>query len=204
METKEVIKVVEKKVETAIEQVRSVEITDDASLTAGTEMLANVKKLAKFVTQEKEKITKPMNEALKAARALFAGPEKLLIDAESTLKGKIITYTNEVERKRREAEAKIAARVEKGTMKAETALGKIADLEVEKKAVHTEAGSAKISVVRKVHFTEVTELSAEDVAFLAKEGYLVWDEPFARKQALAGLKVPGVEVYEDKQVSVGV
>ena len=204
METKEVVKVVEKKVENATSQVSEIAITDETSLTAGTEMLANVKKLAKFVTGEKEKITKPMNEALKAARALFAGPEKRLADAESTLKGKIIAYTNEVEKKRKEAEAKIAARVEKGTMKAETALGKIADLEVEKKAVHTEAGSAKISVVRKVHFTEVTELSAEDVAFLAKEGYLVWDEPFARKQALAGLKVPGVEVYEDKQVSVGV
>lgn len=204
METKEIVKVVEKKVETAIEQVRSVEITDDASLTAGTEMLANVKKLAKFVTQEKEKITKPMNEALKAARALFAGPEKLLIDAESTLKGKIITYTNEVERKRREAEAKIAARVEKGTMKAETALGKIADLEVEKKAVHTEAGSAKISVVRKVRFQPIMELDSTAIAKLARGGYLVWDEVKARKDALAGIEVPGAEVYEDKQVSVGV
>ena len=204
METKEVVKVVEKKVENATSQVSEIAITDETSLTAGTEMLANVKKLAKFVTGEKEKITKPMNEALKAARALFAGPEKRLADAESTLKGKIIAYTNEVEKKRKEAEAKIAARVEKGTMKAETALNKVADLEVEKKAVHTEAGSAKISVVRKVRFQPIMELDSTAIAKLARSGYLVWDEVKARKDALAGIEVPGAEVYEDKQVSVGV
>lgn len=204
METKEVVKVVEKKVENATSQVSEIAITDETSLTAGTEMLANVKKLAKFVTGEKEKITKPMNEALKAARALFAGPEKRLADAESTLKGKIIAYTNEVEKKRKEAEAKIAARVEKGTMKAETALGKIADLEVEKKAVHTEAGSAKISVVRKVRFHELKTLTPDMLYALAQGGFLEWNEVAARKAALDGNLALGVEVYEDKQVSVGV
>ena len=197
-------KVIEQKVENALAIVeRHLVIQTDEQLTEVVEIATNIKKLSKFVTAEKEKITKPLNDALKAARTLFAPYEANLAEAEAKLKTAMVKYHNEQEAKRKLDEERIAARVEKGTMTEKTAVKKIEDLGTEKKTVTVENGAVQFKQVRKVRFSSISHLKEEEMVWLARNGYIVWDEVKTRKDALAGTVIPGVEVYEETSSSIG-
>ena len=51
-----------------------------------------MKQLGEKVTTRKEEITKPMNEFLKSARALFKPLEQMCAEAESTVKDAVLTF----------------------------------------------------------------------------------------------------------------
>lgn len=83
--------------------------------------LRSVKALAKVVEEKRTAITGPMNAALKAVNNLFRAPTTYLEQAESTLKGAMLTYDREQQRKADEARraAEKAAREERERIEAE-------------------------------------------------------------------------------------
>ena len=173
-------------------------VDSDEELTQANNILSDLKKVKKQIKERKEDITKPLNEALKSARALFKPVEDDFDTAEATIKDKMLDYHTEQERKREEAEAKIEARREKGTFKEDTADKKLDELDEVETTVASNKGATTFKTVRKVRITDVSKVPVE---YLKTEKVMDALLTAVRKDALEGHQIAGVEVYEDKQVA---
>lgn len=157
-----------------------------------TELLSKINLAGDMIKARKEAITKPLNAALKSARDLFKPLEDAQSEAKRTVSQKMIAYQNEVEAKRRAEEAKIAARVEKGTLKVDTAVKKMGNLAPVENKVEAKSGSVTFKEVRVPKVVDETKVPRE---------YLVLDMVKIRKDALAGVEIPGVVVEVEKQLA---
>ena len=172
--------------------VNELSITNDSELAFATKALSGIKSFLKEVTAKEKEITKPLNEALKNARALFAPFKDSAKEAETLVKKKMIVYQNELEKKRREAEEKEAAKVEKGSIKPETAVRHLE--EVAKPETHVKEGSASVT------FKKVKDFEVEDVSKLPVE-YLLANEVAIRKAMREGVELEGVRYFEKDVIS---
>lgn len=166
-------------------------ITTAEENASATELKAKLNETKKQIKERKDEITKPLNVALKSARDLFAPIEESFEKAERILAGKLIAYKQKVEAETRATEEKLAARVEKGTMKLETAERKIEALPTIQKTVQTDHGRVQFRKIKKVRITN------QDIV---PDQYWVIDEVKLRKDVLAGIPVPGAEWYEEEIV----
>ncbi|MCZ4315135.1 hypothetical protein O4H66_17145 [Comamonadaceae bacterium G21597-S1] len=94
--------------------------SDDMLEVAAVDLRA-VKALQKRVEEQRTSITGPLNQAVKAVNDLFRAPAQYLLDAEGKLKGAMLTYTTEQQRRAEEARRKAeeAARIERERLAAE-------------------------------------------------------------------------------------
>ena len=201
--TQEVVQVVEGKVKNAVAAVAELKIKDDEGLTEATTLLTNVKKLSKWLTGEKEKIVKPMREAMNAARGLFAPLEDQVEDAEKKIKSAMITYQTKKEAEQKKKEESIEKRVESGQLKEETGVRKLEELGELKSNVKVETGAAAFKKVKTVRVLDKDKVPDE---------YWIIDMVTLRSAALTASKtqdklgevIPGVEVYEEMGVAASV
>lgn len=158
-------------------------ITTPEDVSKGEETLRQIKVAETAITARKEEITRPLMKALASARDLFKPFELTLGDAKKVIKAKILAYTTEAEEKARLEEERINKRVEKGTMKAETALGKLEDLDNKKVKTNTRT-LVKVRIVDEASVPR--EWCTPDLARIT--------EAVLRQGAV----IPGVERYEEK------
>lgn len=152
---------------------------------------AKLKDIGKQIKERKEGITKPLNEALKSARELFAPLETKFEFAEKLVGRKLLDYKQKVDEEARAKEAKIAAQFEKGNIKAETAERKIDQIERVEKTVQTDHGTVQFRRIKKVRIINESEVP---------DSYWILDMVAIRKDALAGILTKGVEIYEEEIV----
>lgn len=126
------------------------QVASEDDLKSVAEKIKGVKLLKKFITEQKEKYTAPAKAIIAEAREQYDPYIKVCENAEETLKGRAKTYMLEQERKAKIEEDRIAARVEKGTLKPETAMRKMEALPEVQKTVRSDAGSALRMSKRKV------------------------------------------------------
>lgn len=170
-------------------------ISDQKGLEDATDILARIKQMAKIIKERKEKITKPLNDALRSARELFAPFEQRTDEAERVVKGKILTYQQEVNRKAAEEEAKIAKKVEEGKIKFETGAKKIEQIERVENKVEGKKGFVQMRKIKKFEITDAGKLPRK---------YLVPDMVAIREDAVKnGIEIPGVRVYEEETLAGG-
>jgi len=169
------------------------QVTTEPELKAVTDKIKSIKMLGKFVKAEKEKYTHPAQQIINEARAKYLPYEKLCAEAERQLKIKADTYMTKVENERRAKEEAIAKRAEKGNIKEETAVRKMEELGEEKKSINTGSAQIQRAMVPKAFITDPEKVPHE-----------YWDlnEARAKKAALAGANVPGVEVRQVSQMSI--
>lgn len=189
---------VKRKATIAVNRANEIEINSDESLESATDILKEVKDASKVVKNRKEEITKPLNDALKSARDLFRPIEKDLQEGESIIKKKMLDYEKEIEAKRAEEAAKYEERVEKGTMRTDTAMKKMDDLETVGSNVKGEKGSANFRTVRTVKVVDPKKIPLK---YLMNEKVLAAIASAVRTDVLNGTKVDGVEIVEEKQVA---
>lgn len=127
-------------------------------------VLSEINKIADKASNEKSKIVAPLNEALKVERQRWAPVEDACKSAVSIIKAKMGAYQRALHAENIAKEAKIMARVEKGTLLPMTSVNKLAALPDAKASVCTNAGSIQWSVVKK--------LVIENVLLVPKE-YLI-------------------------------
>lgn len=158
--------------------------------------LSQINKVGDEIAEKKNAIMRPLLDATKSTRELFKPLEDSVTSAVNTIKRKLIDYRTEQEKKANEAKAKIEARVEKGTIKVETAVKKLNEAPTLEKSVGTDEGAVQYKTVRKARVIDAKKVPAE---------YLIVDEPKVKKAALAlqglGELIPGVEVYEEKEIA---
>ena len=182
----------------SVNRANDVIIDSPESLAAATDILKAIKDAGKVVKARKEEITKPLNDALKSARDLFRPIEADLATGERIIKDKMLDYTNEVEAKRAAEAAKLEARVERGTMRTDTAMRKMDDLETVDSTVKGAKGSVNFREVRKV---KIVDPKAIPLKYLMNEKVLDALRAAVRTDVLNGTKVEGVEIVIEKQVA---
>lgn len=189
---------VKRQVTTISNQAGDLFIDSQESLSQATDILSKIKTASKDVKKRKEEITKPLNEALKSARSLFKPIEDDLASAERTIKDKMLDYSNEVERKAAEQAAKLEDRVERGTMRTDTAMRKMDEIETLGTQVQGEKGSVQFRTVRNIKIVDPTKIPLK---YLMNEKVLAAISAAVRTDVLNGTKVDGVEIVEERQVA---
>lgn len=185
-EDKEVA-VIEKEVSPIIAKAEELKVTDQKSMESATKMLSELNKQKDRITEEKEKVTKPLNEALRAERNRWKPIETVLETAIGFLRNSISNWQTAEIKRAREEEAKIAARTGegKGKIKVETAVAKINEIERPNEKVVSDSGMVK--------FREDKVLKIWDETMIPRE-YLLINEAKILADLKAGKNVPGCEL----------
>lgn len=172
----------------------SLTIASQDDYAAATDLVAQLKDRGSKIKILKESITKPANEILRNTRAMFAPVEAQHANAEAIIKTKLLDYKRQVDAAAREAEAKIAAKVEAGRMRLDTAEKKLDTIERVENTTRGKIGEVQVRTIKKVRIV--------DAALLPRE-YLVPDEVAIRRDALGGKTIPGVETYNEDIIAAG-
>jgi len=119
--------------EEILDGVKAFSLDTKEDLEFAAEILAESKGRYKKLDEKEKEITRPMNEALKAARALFKKPKSFYVDVEKILKEKIGEY-HLAEAERNETAMKLAAEAHAEGNNEQTSteiakIGRVADLE---------------------------------------------------------------------------
>ena len=180
----------QKKVSALASQVESLEIVDATSMQSGVVILSNMNKYMDSVKEQKEKLTKPINESLKNIRAMFKPLETTYEIAIEALRGKMTKFQTESVAKAKIEEQKIADRVGSGTghLKIETAIKQIEKVETPEKEISTTSGLVQFVETKKF---EVTNLAAVPV------DYILPNEVAIRNAMKLGKEIPGVRYYTE-------
>lgn len=189
---------VKRQVTTISNQAGDLTIDSNESLSQATDILSKIKTASKDVKSRKEEITKPLNDALKSARSLFKPIEDDLAMAERTIKDKMLDYSNEVEAEARKKAAKLEDRVERGTMRTDTAMRKMDEIETVGSSVQGANGSVQFRTVRNIKIVDPTKIPLK---YLSNEKVLAAISAAVRTDVLNGTKVDGVEIVEERQVA---
>jgi hypothetical protein len=187
------LQVVEEKINGMRDMLAQTQVTTDEEAADVAEKVDRIHKLGQFIRQEMERYTKPAQEIINNARARFLPYENECKEAEVALKSKAKVYLMAQEEERARKEAQIAKQLEAGRIKETTAIRKMESVGEEKKTVATETGAKlTLKTVRRAYIVNPD---------LVPDEYWVIDETKAKKVALAGVQVPGVEVREEKEMS---
>ncbi len=183
-----------KQISPVVVEARELVVADGEGMRRATELLSRLNKFNDSVTEEKEKVTRPLNEALKAERGRWKPVEEVCAEAVGIVRGKMSEYQTAEVKRAREEEAAIAARVGegKGKLKVETAIRKMDAVEKAEDKVNTESGMVK--------FREDKVLLVTDMSAVPFE-YFVLDERKLLADLKAGVKVAGAEL-EIKMVPI--
>lgn len=198
--TKE-IELVKQQVSKAELAVNAVVVKDDASMLEAGEIRSKIKAVGKMIKEKKESITKPLNEALKQVRAMFAPIEADYENVESIISGKMIEFQNKVEAEKRKVEAEALKKLEETKKKLED--GKLTEKQVEKIEAKLETKLEQApQVIRSsesFHTREIQKFRIVNELEIPRE-YLVPDEVKIRAAMMNGVPVKGVEYYKKKSL----
>lgn len=176
----------------ALTAAEALTIASPEDYTKATDMLSMIKSVGKTIKERKEAITRPLMDGLNSARDLFKPIEQDHMQAESLIKRKMLDFNDEQDRARAEETARLAARVEKGTMKPETAMRKMEALPEVQNSVQGKVGMATTRIVKKYRVIDESALPRE---------FLIPNMVRITEALKAGQVVPGAEVYEEKTIS---
>lgn len=180
-----------KKITNIADRVNTFEIKSAEDMKDAVVILSQMNQYADSVKEKKELLTKPLNVALKAARAMFSPLEEVYEGAIELLRAKMTTFqTQEVARKREE-EAKIASRVKegRGNLSVETAVKKMAEIKQVEKEVATDAGL--------VQFREVKRFEVKDIT-LVPISFLMVNESMVTKAMKEGKEIDGIRYFTEQ------
>lgn len=183
------ITVFEKEIDPIASEAEVLTIVTQEDMAGAVTLLSNLNRSLDKITEEKEKVTKPLNEALKAERGRWKPFETKLESAISTIRSKMSVYQTESARLAKIEEEKIAARIApgKGNLSMETATKKIDEIERADKSVATDAGLVKFRTDKKLKITDALAIPRE---------YLVVDEKAVFEALRKGATIPGAEIEE--------
>ncbi len=191
IQTQELIEVKEH-VTTVQDVANALLVNSPESMAQATDALHRVGQAEKFIAFKKEGITRPLMQSLASVRDLFKPLETNLAEAKRIIKGKMISWQTEEDARIQKEKDRITKRVEKGTMKPETAAGKL-----------EKVGDAPVSTkgdVGKATIREVKKVRVADEALIPRE-YLVPNMTLITESVLRkGLTISGIELYIEKVV----
>ncbi len=188
--SKELVPVETKKEVMLVQQkANSLVVSTQEEAEKGSALLKIVKEGEDRLILRKEEITRPLMKSLSSVRDLFKPLELNLADAKKTIKAKLLAYQIEQEEKIAREQAKIAAKVEKGTMRADTAAKKLGEV-------------GEVQKVKGTQTRTLTKIKIVDETVIPRE-YLLPNIPKITDAILhQGVTIQGVETYEEKILAI--
>jgi len=178
--------------------VEGFKITDNDTMVVATDTLSIIKDVSKAMEKQRKARVQPLNDEVKEINAEYKPLSTKLDAAEKIIKSEMLAYSNEVDRKAAEAAAKLEDRVERGTMRTDTAMRKMDDIETMGSSVEGNKGSVNFRMVRVVKIVDATKIPAK---YLNDEKVLDAIKAAVRTDVMNGTLVDGVEVVEEKQIA---
>src|SRR3990167_10030098 len=137
-------------------------VKNQEGLEKANELGSKIQKAIKFVEQKKETYTRPAYDAWKKimeqAKMDFDPVISRLKELRKEVDGKVIFYTRELEEKRREEEARLAAKVEEGKISIEKAAEKLEKLPEAPTMVEGKNGKSVIKKIKKFEVVDISKL----------------------------------------------
>lgn len=180
-----------------LNQVPNIVVVDQASLETATATLSTLNTFLDTIIAEKEKVTKPLNEALKAERARFKPNEEKLTNAITQVKTSITTYVNKQIQEAKELEQKILA---DGRTSTETKISKLATIDDSATdKVQTSNGSVSFTTVKKYAISD--PINADHLADLWRKGILELNTTALKAYIKESGNIPnGITVTEEQSL----
>lgn len=168
-------------------------VNSSESMIQAATVLGKVKELIKKTKAEEEILESQLaklelTKHYEAAREFRLKAEK----ASKFISAQVNTYQTLEAKKTAEAERKLIGRVEKGTMKLDTAVRKIDEIVKPIESLTTADGS--------INFRTIPKLDITDVALIPRE-YLVVNETKLFADLKAGKTVAGAQIIQVKSIS---
>lgn len=182
---------IKKEISPIVEQIQSLKIIEQKDMTDATSLLSKMNSYLDGITAEKEKITKPLNVALKEVRDRYKPTEIMLNEAIASLKKKMSVYQTAQLQITAEKQEKIANRVSSGNLKVETGIRKLGELDSPEERIKTDEGSVGFRTVKKFEVMDITMLPI---------AYHIPDEAAIRQAMKDGLELDGVRYYEEQSI----
>jgi len=155
-------------------------ITSKPKLDQAKVFLTGIKDYKKSLKVRKERITKPMTDALKNIRDLFRPVEDKISNAEIVVKGKISEYLNVLEAEAEKKKEEVEKKINEGDINLDQATKTL-------EKVESKTDNIKKRVIKEVEITDINKIPRK---------YLVPDMVFIRKDALDGKDIEGIKVIE--------
>lgn len=179
-------------------------VCDDVSAGEATNLLGFIATAKKKLEEKRKFFVKPLNDQVKKVNDLFKEYNAPLDNADRTLRGKVLSYRQEVQRKQREEEERLRKLAEKEQKRLEKKAEKtgqpapppivIPMIEQAPKTIQADLGSATTKTV--------WDFQIIDESLIPRE-YLIVDERKIRAVVKAGIReIPGVRIYQTEQLAV--
>jgi cell division septum initiation protein DivIVA len=162
-----------------------IKTADDMS--KATEILSKLNKQLDRVIQEKEKVTKPLNEALKAERSRWKPIETTIESAINDIRQKMSVYQTKLIQEARAKEAKIAEKMNDGKLSIEKAVEKFSSISKPDEKVSTDSGSVSFRTDKILKITSIKDIP---------DMYWIVDESLILADLKAGKQIKGACIEE--------
>jgi hypothetical protein len=180
-----IITTIEKELIPLVEDAATFQILSDTDLKEATIILSKLNRYNDQITEEREKVTKPLNEALKAERARWKPLELQNTTAIEAIRLAMSTYQTKRINDQKQAQEAIAAKVASGKLKPETAVKKLDAIATVDKTLSTDEGSITFHAISTLKVTDLTAIPGI---------YFTLDEAKLLKDLKAGITVTGAEI----------
>lgn len=164
-------------------------IKSQEDLMQATTVLSKLNQALDFLTEQKEKLTKPINTALKEIRARYKEPETILEAKISEVRRLMTEYQTKQMAIQAKKEEKVAEKLANGDISIEKATDAISKLPAVPSKTETEAGSVKFKPVKKFEVMSIGELPIE---------YHLANESKIRQAMGEGIELRGVRYYVEQ------
>lgn len=183
---------IQKEIDPIIQAATSLTIIDTSSLTDATRMLSQLNTYGDKITEEKEKVTKPLNQALKAERSRWKPIEETLSTAIDLIRSKLSDYQTEAITAQTQAENLAIEHLNANPEHISQALDSLSAIPSPESKITTEDGT--------LTFRPTPTLKVNDLSSIP-EAYFDLNESRVLEDLKAGVIVPGA-IIEIVQIPV--
>ncbi len=173
-------------------EIPTIQITDQQSLTEATVLLSRLNKHLDAITADKETLTKPLNQSLKLIRDKYRPTETRLSDAITALRTGMSKYATEQAKIKTIEQAKILTRLDKGTLRPDTAINKLEVINQQTSNTKTDEGTVSF---RTVHLWRVKDIKDIPLSLMQPNDKAINDY----QKANPDTPPAGIEYYTEEQ-----
>ena len=186
-------------------------IKSHGDLLVGTDLLSKLNIFNDKIQEEKEKVTKPLNEALKAERARWRPMERFYEEAIDHVRSEMTAYQTLITNEQKEKEKALADKLEKGELTIEETITAISSVETPAKNIATMSGDVRFAEVKcfevmdpmMMFVKEILDHNKKHKDFIIDHDifnkYFTVNEAEVRKSMKEGVELPGVRYYTEQQ-----
>ena len=182
-ETNEIV--IREELHPLVTKATTLSITNYRELHEATELLSQMNHIIDKVTYEKEKVTKPLNEALKAERARWKPLEEMYEGAIATIRQGISAYQTAETKKKADEAKRLAQSIAEGTVSLSEASKKLSEVSWPTGLVTTDSGNLTFRATQTLKITDITKIPRK---------YLMVDEKLLLLDLKVGKIVKGAEI----------